>query len=291
MEDQHTNEMMAEEDGVYEVSIRNACGELPEWEVFRIEGGEVPDVPVAGLIELPCGEGVAKVTLADGVVGTVGWYDENQELIAENGESEHEYEIAEDVRVYIDRVGLHGCRSDKVGVDLRVRFAYPVRIGDFSVWQNDSLMVVPLDVPEDGRFRWLPEDGALKYPDTRTPVFYPGHEWTKKYVLEYTSPDGCLSVDSTFIRIIPACRISEVITPNGDGFNDFWIIDGIEVFPDNEVVIYDRSGKEVYRAKPYQNHWDGTSVEGERLPSGSYLYKISRIERKVMYGMVAIVRN
>ena len=64
------------------------------------------------------------------------------------------------------------------------------------------------------------------------------------------------------------------MTPNGDGFNDFWYIDNIEFYPDCEVAIYNRYGNLLYSKKGYQNDWDG-QYNGQNLPDGTYYYIIS----------------
>lgn len=66
------------------------------------------------------------------------------------------------------------------------------------------------------------------------------------------------------------------ITPNGDGANDELRFEVLEVQPeqykDNEIVIFNRWGDIVYRAKPYVNNWKGTNTTGQDLPTGTYYY-------------------
>jgi gliding motility-associated-like protein len=88
--------------------------------------------------------------------------------------------------------------------------------------------------------------------------------------------------------------VPNVITPNGDGVNDLWnIADLTEVFSDNEVVIVNRWGDEVFRQKGYgtsqAKKWDGT-YKGEKLPDGTYYYiiKLNNIEKSVT-GPVTII--
>lgn len=71
------------------------------------------------------------------------------------------------------------------------------------------------------------------------------------------------------------------VTPNQDGTNDFFFIDGISEYPDNDVVIFNRWGTKVYETKGYNetdNVFQGFSkapstyrVE-EKLPAGTYFY-------------------
>ena len=68
---------------------------------------------------------------------------------------------------------------------------------------------------------------------------------------------------------------NNILTPNGDGKNDFWIITDLQVmYPKNEVIVYDKTGKVVFKASNYQNNWDGTS-NGATLSTGTYYYEIN----------------
>lgn len=82
--------------------------------------------------------------------------------------------------------------------------------------------------------------------------------------------------------------IPNVFTPNGDGYNDYFVIDGIENCTDSKLFIKSNSGNIVFQASNYQNDWSG-----ENLPDGVYLYyfvyKSNNIEEK-MSGRVIIKR-
>ena len=73
-------------------------------------------------------------------------------------------------------------------------------------------------------------------------------------------------------------RVSQGFTPNGDGINDTWYIDGIEKVPDAEITVFNRWGLEVFKSHGnYDNNigWDGTYKNNSKtLPDGSYLYII-----------------
>lgn len=71
----------------------------------------------------------------------------------------------------------------------------------------------------------------------------------------------------------PLVVIPDVITPNGDQSNEYFEIAGIQNIPENKLVIFNRWGKEVFRAAPYSNDWNGTH-NGEPLPEGTYFYTL-----------------
>jgi len=69
--------------------------------------------------------------------------------------------------------------------------------------------------------------------------------------------------------------IHNVITPNGDGINDGWIIEGIEDYPDNTVQIFNRWGDKIHSYDHYNNTtqvWKGTTENDKKVPDGVYYY-------------------
>ncbi|MEM9822867.1 MAG: gliding motility-associated C-terminal domain-containing protein, partial [Bacteroidota bacterium] len=80
-------------------------------------------------------------------------------------------------------------------------------------------------------------------------------------------------------------------SPNGDGVNDFFQIRGIERFPNNSVLVFNRWGNEVFRSRGYTNDqgWDGR-WEGKDLPDGTYFYVIEDGEGNQYSGYVQIHR-
>lgn len=68
-----------------------------------------------------------------------------------------------------------------------------------------------------------------------------------------------------------------VLTPNGDGINDVWMLPNIEKFSENEVLIVDRWGGVVFKRAGYDNEsivWRGTNNSGVLLPTGTYFYTV-----------------
>ena len=90
-----------------------------------------------------------------------------------------------------------------------------------------------------------------------------------------------------------ALLIPNAITPNGDGIHDYFSIGGLVNYPDNELVIFNRWGNEIYSSKPYKNDWNGTGKDGVTiLPNGTYYYvlKLNDSENKSFSGYIELVK-
>jgi gliding motility-associated-like protein/uncharacterized repeat protein (TIGR01451 family) len=68
--------------------------------------------------------------------------------------------------------------------------------------------------------------------------------------------------------------LANVITPNGDGKNDAFVINGLGKFASNELIIFDRWGSHVFQKKGYQGDWTGKG-----LPGGTYFYVLAVIDQ------------
>ncbi|MBP6639412.1 MAG: gliding motility-associated C-terminal domain-containing protein, partial [Bacteroidia bacterium] len=62
-------------------------------------------------------------------------------------------------------------------------------------------------------------------------------------------------------------------SPNGDGANDFLVIDAVQLYPDNTFQVFTRWGTTVFEANGYNNEWDGT-YKGNAVPDGTYFYRL-----------------
>ncbi|MDD3961897.1 MAG: gliding motility-associated C-terminal domain-containing protein [Bacteroidia bacterium] len=87
--------------------------------------------------------------------------------------------------------------------------------------------------------------------------------------------------------------ISRLLSPNGDGVNDYWHIQGIDRFPENRVLIYNRWGDKVNVIKNYNNQsnrWDGKDEHNQLVPDGTYYYMLELTkERKSLNGWIYII--
>jgi gliding motility-associated-like protein len=117
---------------------------------------------------------------------------------------------------------------------------------------------------------------------------------TTTYLLSVTDINGCVNTDAVVITVQSLAfngMVSNLFTPNGDGINDNWYIEGILNFSDSEVFVYNIYGNEIYTKKGYTNDWQGT-YNGSDLPDGTYYYVI-RFDNssRIVKGSVDILRK
>ncbi len=82
------------------------------------------------------------------------------------------------------------------------------------------------------------------------------------------------------------------LSPNGDGSNDYFEVQNVEIYADFELTIFNANGEEIfYQASGYQNDWDGT-YKGEVLPTGVYYYLFRNVNdsEEVFKGTISIVK-
>ena len=65
--------------------------------------------------------------------------------------------------------------------------------------------------------------------------------------------------------------IAEAITPNGDGYNDEWIVE--DWSPTAEVRVFNRCSQQLLYSRGYQERWDGR-YNNAPLPVADYYYVI-----------------
>ena len=64
--------------------------------------------------------------------------------------------------------------------------------------------------------------------------------------------------------------IPNLFTPNGDGVNDLFVIEGLENYSSPRLVVRDKNNRVVYQSQHYQNSWGG-----DNCPDGVYTYEIT----------------
>lgn len=120
-------------------------------------------------------------------------------------------------------------------------------------------------------YSWTPSNSLSSSSNTSTTA---SPSQTTTYDVTVTKGD-CDSVLQSTVNVKEPIDPPNTITPNGDGKNDVWKIEGIEQFENPEITIYDRWGQQVFHSVGYRegDRWDGRSG-GQLVPASTYYYVI-----------------
>ncbi len=98
-------------------------------------------------------------------------------------------------------------------------------------------------------------------------------------ILMVTDGAGNTESDTVYIEVLPSSEISpvqNVFTPNEDGLNDVFIIQGKDL-AQLKVSIFSANGKLVHKWEGLFGFWDGKLSNGEPAPAGPYFYVIQAL--------------
>lgn len=141
-------------------------------------------------------------------------------------------------------------------------------------------------------YRWIDAEGAISGLQSATLIARPGKN--SIYRVQATSAAGCISeqvieiqVKDDYLTLVP----TNILTPNGDGKNDRLVVKNIDLYPNNEIRIFDKAGRMLFTRKNYKDEWDGY-FQGSILEEGPYFYVIDFGNNNPKFkGHVTIIRD
>ena len=125
-----------------------------------------------------------------------------------------------------------------------------------------------------------PKNGTFNVDNNGNIIYSPNGICSSKDSLQYVLCSD-IACDTAWVIINIVCPedilITEGFSPNGDGKNDVFEIKNIELYPNNEIIIFNRWGTKIFGKQGYNNDWDGTSESNlttgsGSLPEGTYFY-------------------
>ena len=121
-----------------------------------------------------------------------------------------------------------------------------------------------------------PKYGALYLHIDNTFTYQPNKNFCAAEQIDFFRYSICNNAgcDTTSVEIVVDCPPIKVFTafsPNRDGINDYFKIEGLASYPNNELSIFDRAGKQLIKVINYKNNWRG-EVNGALLHNGVYFY-------------------
>ncbi|MDN3581565.1 gliding motility-associated C-terminal domain-containing protein [Mucilaginibacter flavus] len=137
---------------------------------------------------------------------------------------------------------------------------------------DDANSPAPLSEQQNGRF-------AVNVPTDRS-----------YYISQFKGNCESARVEIKIKVGISSINIANTFSPNGDGHNDYWKINGIESYPQAVVQVFNRNGQKLFESKGYGTPFNGT-YNGKTLPVGTYFYIINLNKNcNLLSGSLTIIR-
>ncbi|MCU4154689.1 T9SS type B sorting domain-containing protein [Carboxylicivirga sp. A043] len=164
-----------------------------------------------------------------------------------------------------------------------------------TVVYNETPVIARLDTLIYGQIGVLAEGGTEPYEYALNDEAWQEEGLFKElengtYIVQVRDMNTCMATDTVLLNSMVDIDVPNFFTPNKDGFNDRWEIDGMEKFPDSIIKIYDRFGKLLIEYKASEPGWNGEYI-GKPVPSDAYWYVIEVLPlRKLLKGHITLKR-
>jgi gliding motility-associated-like protein len=141
---------------------------------------------------------------------------------------------------------------------------------------------IQMSVDDGDQYKWYPADFLNCSDNCQTSTSTP--ENAIEYTCTYVDENNCTIENSFKVDII--LKIPNVITPNGDSYNDDFTIGGL---PDGcYLKIIDRSGRVIFETNSYNNQWPSSNSGSLIHQTDTYWYTLKCPGVKTMQGYVLV---
>jgi gliding motility-associated-like protein len=215
------------------------------------------------------------------------WYKDG---VAISGATNQMY-ITDEAGTYSVTIDLGDCETS-ASIDLQNNgFSSSIDVSDNNFLDEGETLVATVTTDAiDPIFTWYFNDSIISGADSNS--YEASQSGSYKVIIEQTS--GCISTSEFSFSIIESfpsvSNIPNLISPNGDGINDTWIIPQQYVSGTNtEVIILSAQGKIILRTNDYQNNWPTNQLEFTDInPVFYYVIKTSNSQTKK--GSITVVK-
>lgn len=191
-------------------------------------------------------------------------------------------------QVYFYFINDKGCNSDTISKKIEV-YPYPVLLLDtvMTIDEGANAFITPYYYGAGLNFLWTPSsylDNVFSMkPKTSTPDDI-------IYTLTLTGTAGCSVEKSIHVNILKKIIVANAFSPNGDGINDSWIVQGLGNYMNAVVKVYNRNGQVIFNSTGSYVKWDGTH-QSKPVPVGTYYYVINPGKGKgLISGSVTVIK-
>ncbi len=155
-------------------------------------------------------------------------------------------------------------------------------------YNRETIMDATLQNKQTGH--WTIEKGFGVFENENLNTTKVTHLQIGENVLGWNVSNGLCESKSLVSVEVSDAEIPNIITPNGDGMNEYFIIKDIDNLGPIHIVIFNRWSNKVYESNNYKNEWNGRDANGNELMNDTYYYYLEFANKKVIKGYVLIQR-
>jgi gliding motility-associated-like protein len=273
-----------QQSGTYTLSVEGTLNSCTSTKSISVKVNPTPIADLKGDTSFCQGHPLAPLEPA-GINDDVLWF---------NGSTLHTYIPDTTEKVWVTVTNIYGCSaSDTINVVM-----YPMPIITQSITDLHKYRICGIEKHEadagnpGAKYYWTIQDTLSNFVTPYNTQKISVGSGPKTITVAITK-NNCTVKDT--IQII-SCKLRNIpsgFTPNGDGHNDTWVIEGLyDNYPNATVEVYDRWGRLLYRSgRGYPEPWNGTTDKGT-LPTDTYFYVIDYYGngKSTQSGTVTIVR-
>lgn len=200
------------------------------------------------------------VILCEGSVITLNAGVSNATYLWSTGESTSSIQVNDNANYFVEITSLAAGNCSVTKNFTIIQYDNPV-IENVIVKNN----LVEIIISGNGEFEFSID--GINFQDSNFFTVSEGGLYTA-YVREKNFNCG-FSTEKPFVVIL----VPSFFTPNGDGFNDLFLVKGLDRFPNSSLTIFNRYGKFIHHIISSQSFWNGT-LNGEILPADDYWYTL-----------------
>ncbi|MES2389456.1 MAG: gliding motility-associated C-terminal domain-containing protein [Bacteroidota bacterium] len=280
--------------GMYTVqTVSNGCTSLPSEPVF------------INVLPLPASPGppvsLTNTTACPGYMFSLQGpvLPEGESYLWSNGDTNRIVMLSSEGSLSLRAKGKNGCLSPPSPV-INISFRRPSLSANNPLicpHQTDSLKYIVSGLPGSA-FQWQVTGGILlSASGSMALVSWQTEPGPRLLTVTETDSSGCIEPPVQLLitydsLALLGCDITaypinipNVITPNGDVYNENLFISNLDLYPGNRLQVYNRWGKSVFEAQPYKNNWGA-----ENLPAGTYFCLLSNGRGRVFKSSLTVIK-
>jgi gliding motility-associated-like protein len=148
------------------------------------------------------------------------------------------------------------------------------------------------NIPLIGTGTWSDISGGVSFANNSTANTQVTNLQAGQNVLKWAISNGAcpVSYDDVIITV-KSFVIPNGFSPNNDGLNDYFEINGLDEYSNTKLQVFNRWGNLVYESGDYKNNWGGKNMSGEDLSDDTYFYTLEISSKNTMKGYLVLKRK